>query len=185
VKEALPRYTLGSISISILKPQSKSYDGRRTYGMRRLSVKAAHMDVCIEKSVYGLKPKEPHLQRGELLLLQEVVGRRGLILDYQTNFALVFDHIAYDGSYDDDTTVIRHLWPNASPNWWWILYGSATIPTIPFSLNELNLSKRYDEFTPYPIIKKEDEEKIEPYILGALAEIPDLTRQRVPISHIV
>lgn len=155
--------------------------------MRRLSVKAAHMNVCIEKSVYALKPEKPHLQRGELLLLQpdKIEAARQRIQHCRTNFALVFDHIAYDRSYDDDTTIIRHLWPNASPNWRWILYGSATIPTIPFSLNDLNLSKRYDEFTPYPVIKKEDEEIINRYILGALAEIPDLTRQQVPISHIV
>jgi len=36
-----------------------------------------------------------------------------------------------------------------------------------------------------PIIKKKDEEKITRYILGALAEIPDLTHQRVPVSQII
>lgn len=55
--------------------------------MRRLNVEAAHVNGCIEKSVYAFKEesyrksKGPHLQRGELLLLQEVVGRRGLIRD--------------------------------------------------------------------------------------------------------
>lgn len=158
---------------------------RRVDGMRRLNVEAEHMNVCIEKSVYALKPKEPHLQHGELLLLQKEVRPPRRMSYYRTNFALVFDHMAYDSAYGDDSTVIWHLWPNANPDWWWILYGSATIPTIPFSLNKLPLSKRYDESTPYPVIKTEDEGKIMPYILGALAETPILTHQRVHVSCIV
>jgi len=124
------------------------------------------------------------MQRGELLLLELNKVDAG-IQDGRTNFVLVLDRIE-----EDDGTTIQQLWPNAKPGWRWLLYGSATIPTIPFSLDDANLdlSKIYGGRggqNPAPIIKADDEEKIERYILRSLAEIPDPTHQLVPISQVV
>lgn len=157
--------------------------------MRLLNIKAEHLDMCIEKSVYALPDsRKPHMERGELLLLhlKKVDAKQQRIQNAQINFVLVFDRLK-----QDDGTIIQQLWPHAKPTWQWLLYGSATIPTIPFSLDDadlLDLSKSYGGRgmqNPAPIISEKDEEKITRYILGALAEVPDLTRQRIPVSQIV
>jgi len=153
--------------------------------MRRLNVQAAHLNMCIEKSVYALPgAKKPHMEDSELLLLQlnKVDAIQRGIQHCRTNFALVYDRV------EEDPDAIQQLWPTANPKWRWLLYGSATIPTIPFNLDDAVSSQRYSVpgmTNPAPVIKKEDEEKINRYILGALAEKPDLTRQRVPVSQII
>lgn len=156
--------------------------------MRRLSVDATHLEMCIEKSVYALGPNEPDMQPGELLVLHlnKMDARRQRIQDGRANFVLVLDRAP---EYDDGTC-IRQFWQKASSHWRWLLYGSVTIPTIPFSLDDpaLGLSKSYSIrglANSAVKIEKEDAEKIERYILGALAEKPDLTHQRVPVSQII
>lgn len=153
--------------------------------MRRLNVNAAHLNTCVEMSMYAVPGKgKPQMERGELLLFQlnkmDAIQRG--IEHCRTDFALVYDYIA------EDPNAIKQLWPDAPSEWKWLLYGSATIPTISFSLDDLNLSKSYSApgmTNPAPIIKPEDEEKIGHYILGSLAEIPNLMFQRIPIPQVI
>ena len=53
--------------------------------------------------------------------------------------------------------------------WEWILYGSAAVPTLPLSLEDLKLSKAYDGQTNPQYIEPADEELIRPSIQWALA----------------
>src|SRR5579884_3619259 len=128
--------------------------------MRRLNVRSAQIDECIQKSMFALsfKPHNPELQPGELLLLQLVKAeatRQGK-LHSRINFALVFDHI----EPDHDGTISRQHWPKENRTWLWIVYGSATIPTIPFSLEDLHLSIDYDGQTNPRYIEPQDEQRI-------------------------
>jgi hypothetical protein len=129
------------------------------------------------------------LAPGEFLLLQLSkvdADSRGMQNGW-TNFVLVLDRI------EEDPDTIKQLWPDVKSedhDWHWLLYGSHTIPTIPFSTNDpvFDLSQSYSKrglSNPAVSIKKEDVEKIAPYILGALAEEPDLAHQHIPISQIV
>ncbi len=105
--------------------------------MRRLNVREAQIDECIQKSMFALSIN-PKLQQGELLLLQLVKSeaiRLGKVKE-RINFALVFDHI----EADLDGSISRAHWPKENRTWPWIVYCSATIPTIPFSLENLPLS---------------------------------------------
>src|SRR4029078_94417 len=72
--------------------------------MRRLNVLEAQIDECIQKSMFALslRPQNPELHEGELLLLQLVkndASRLGKLKE-RINFALVFDHLErdYDGA---------------------------------------------------------------------------------------
>lgn len=53
------------------------------------------------------------------------------------NFALIFDHLDrdYDGS------ISRAHWPAEQRVWDRIIYGSATVPAVPLSLEDLELSR--------------------------------------------
>ncbi|MFL5758661.1 MAG: HNH endonuclease [Thermomicrobiales bacterium] len=128
-------------------------------------------------------PKDPPLQPGELLLLQLVKADADSIgLSHRRiNFSLVFQRI----ERDYDGTISRFHWPNAGKVWPWIVYGSATVPTIPFSLNELNLSRDYSGMTNPMKIEPVDEAKILPLIQGDLARVPYPMLQHVPIPRLV
>jgi hypothetical protein len=115
-------------------------------------------------------PRNPELQPGELLLLQ-LVKSDALRLrkaDQRIDFALVFNRL----EPDIDGTISRTYWPNENRVWKWIVYGSATIPTIPFSLDGLPLSKDYTSENTSRFIDPSDEELIEPYIQWSLAQSP-------------
>ena len=115
----------------------------------------------------GFRPGNPELQPGGLLLLQLVkteaarLGKRHSPI----NFALVFDHI----EPDYDGTISRLHWPRENRTWPWIVYGSATVPTVPFSLEDLPLAKNYEGQTNPRYIEPRDERLIMPYIQWSLA----------------
>lgn len=94
-------------------------------------------------------------------LVKEDAFKLGM-LHSRIEFALIYDHYEIDHTGD----ISRLHWPEASKTWNYILFCSETIPTIPFSLEDLALSTDYgSQANPRPI-KREDEEKILPYIWG-------------------
>ena len=147
--------------------------------MRRLNVREAQIDECIRASMFALSdnPRNPALQRREPLLLQLTVtdARRLGKLAQRINYALIFDRIErdYDGS------ISRRHWPNERRVWDWIVYGSATVPTIPFSLERLDLFKSYSGQNNARYIEPVDQRKIQGYILWSLAQQPDRYSQIV------
>jgi hypothetical protein len=152
--------------------------------MRRLNVRPAQIDECIQQSMFAFsyKPQNPALQPGELLLLQLVKTEAARLrkLHSRIDFALVFDHI----EPDRDGTISRLHWPKENRTWPWIVYGSSTVPTVPFSLEDLDISMDYDGQTNPRYIEPRDEHLIMPYIQWSLAEIPKPTLQLVPAYHV-
>ena len=148
--------------------------------MRRLNVREAQIDTCIKHSLFALpnKPQSPPLELGELLLLQLVksdalgIGK----VQERINFAIVFDHLErdYDGS------ISRHYWPDEGMTWEWIVIGSASVPTIPFSLPDLRLTKDYSGQVTQRYIDPVDEIKVLPFIQWALASRPQPDLQLTP-----
>lgn len=155
--------------------------------MRRLNVREAQIDECIQKSMFALsfRPQNPELQQGELLLLQLVKNdaiRLGKTKE-RINFALVFDHI----EPDHDGTLSRLHWPKENRTWPWIVYCSATVPTIPFSLENLHLSVNdaYQGQANARYISPQDEQLIKPFIRWSLAEQPAPYLEIVPTAKVV
>lgn len=153
--------------------------------MRRLNVRPAQIDECIQKSMFAFsfKPQNPELHPGELLLLQLVKTEAARLgkLHSRIDFALVFDHI----EPDHDGMLSRLHWPKENRVWPWIVYGSATVPTIPFSLESLDLSMDYDGQTNPRNIEPRDERLIRPYIQWTLAEVAKPSLQLVPVPQVV
>lgn len=152
--------------------------------MRRLNVQSTQIDECIQKHMFAISvpPHNPELQPGELLLLQLVkheAVRLGKVHS-RIDFALVFNRI----ERDYDGTISRSHWPKAERTWPWIVFCSDTIPTIPFSLEDLKLSMEYGGQTNPRYIQPRDEQLIMPYIQGSLAQVPKLSLQLVPASRI-
>src|SRR5205085_10506760 len=85
---------------------------------------------------------------------------------------------------DPNGTISRLHWPKENRTWPWIIYGSATVPTIPFSLEDLGLSTDYDGQTNPRYIEPRDEQLIIPYIQWSLAEVPEPNLQLVPASQV-
>jgi len=77
-------------------------------------------------------------------------------------FALIFDHVEEDPTGE----MSRRHWPNADRTWRYVLHCSETIPTIPFSLENLELHKSYAAQMTAVYIEPEDEAKIRPYLKG-------------------
>lgn len=152
--------------------------------MRRLNVRIAQIEECIRMSMFALdvRPANPEFVQGELLLLQLVKQEAVLAekLHSRVDFALVFDRI----EPDPDGLVSRAHWPNEGRTWKWIVYGQMTVPTIPFSLEDLNLSRSYTGQDNARRIDPVDEEKILPFIQWALAERPRPDLQIVPAGRI-
>lgn len=144
--------------------------------MRRLNVRFTQIEECIRLSLFAVDmlPKNPPLQPGEELLLQLVrEDAAGLgKLESRIEFALIFDHV------QEDTTgqISREHWPNAGKTWKYILHCSETVPTIPFSLEKLELSKDYGGQTNPYYIEPQDAARIAPYLKGKAqpTELPGL-----------
>jgi hypothetical protein len=153
--------------------------------MRRLNVRPAQIDECIEKSMFALsvRPQNPELRPGELLLLQLVKTEsiRRHKQRSRIDFALVFSQL----EPDYDGTISRAHWPHEGRIWPWIVYGTATVPTIPFSLEALDLSRSYDGQDNARYIDPRDEAKILPFIQGELARKPNPDLQAVPLPQLV
>lgn len=152
--------------------------------MRRLNVRYAQIGECIKKSLFGLsrKPRSPELQPGELLLLQLEKHEAALLgkLESRIDFALVFDHL----EHDPNGTVSQTYWPQAIQTWPYIIHCSATVPTVPFSLELLNLSKNYGGQQNPQYIDLEDEEIILRYLQWNLGELPEPEKQAVPSTQL-
>ncbi len=87
--------------------------------MRRLNVREAQIETCIRKSMFALpvRPKNPELQPGELLLLQlvkEEMNQQTNLIG-RINFALIFDHL----ERDHDGSLSRLTWPTEGRVWDW------------------------------------------------------------------
>ena len=133
--------------------------------MQRLNVRQSQIRECIEKSLFAVN-QVPRFHKGEILLLQLVKeeARDYGKLQARIEFALVYDH------YEVDHTgaISRQHWPQAGKIWKYILVCSDTIPTIPFSLDDLSLSKDYAGQTNPLAISQQDEAVISSYVWGRL-----------------
>jgi hypothetical protein len=112
----------------------------------------------------GALPASPPLVQGEELLLQlvkEDAVRMGKEKS-RIEFALIFDHVIPDPTGE----LSRRHWPNAGKTWRYILHCSETIPTIPFSLESLGLSRSYAGQGNAVYIEPADERKIRPFLKG-------------------
>src|SRR5258708_16275877 len=102
--------------------------------MRRLNVRPAQIDECIQKSMFAfsVRPQNPELQPGELLLLQLGKAEAAQLgkLPSRIDFALVFDHV--EPHYH--VTISRLPWPRENRTCPWIGEVSAPGPSIPLSL---------------------------------------------------
>lgn len=134
--------------------------------MRRLNVQFAQIEECIRTSMFAVDmlPVSPRLHQGEELLLQLVKADAAAraLLDKRVQFALIFDRAAPDPT----GAISREHWPNAGKTWKHILYGLETIPCLPFSLENLSLSKDYGGQTNPMYIEPQDEAKIRPLLKG-------------------
>ena len=134
--------------------------------MRRLNVRFAQIEECIRTALFAVDslPRNPPLERGEILLLQlvkEDAERLGKV-NRRVEFALVFDRVRADPTGSES----RAHWPNAGKTWKYILECSETVPTIPFSLERLSLSKNYGGQTNAQFIESTDAAIIGPYLKG-------------------
>ena len=130
----------------------------------------------------GFRPQNPELQPGDLLLLQLVKqeAAHGAKLEGRVDFALVFDHL----ERDHDGSISRLHWPSEGRTWPWIVFGSATVPTIPFSLESLGLSRDYGGQDNARYIEPQDQKVILPFVQWALAQTPRPDLQLVPASRL-
>lgn len=133
--------------------------------MQRLNVKQPQIRVCIEKSLFAVD-RLPPLQKGEILLLHLVKSEALEFgkLHSRIEFALVYDHYEVDHIGE----ISRQHWPLAGKTWKYILFCSETIPTIPFSLEDLPLSADYGGRTNPRAINAKDEVLILPFIWGRM-----------------
>jgi hypothetical protein len=133
--------------------------------VQRLNVKQSQIRECIEKSLFAVD-RLPPLQKGEILLLQLVKSEALQLakLHSRIEFALVYDHYEVDHAGE----ISRQHWPLAGKTWKYILFCSETVPTIPFSLEDLPLSTDYGGQTNPREISTKDEVLILPYIWGKM-----------------
>jgi hypothetical protein len=137
--------------------------------MRRLNVQFSQIEECIRTSLFAVStlPANPPLEKGEELLLQLVLqdARPMGKEDSRIDFALIFDHVEEDATGE----VSRRHWPDAGRTWRYILHCSETIPTIPFSLERLGLSRKYGGQANPAYIEPVDEAKVRPFLKGGTA----------------
>ena len=132
----------------------------------RLNVKETQVGECIQYRLFAFRtrPTNPEIQKGDILLLQlvSVHARKLGKENSRIEFALVFDHYTedYDGS------ISSHYWPHAGKTWRWILHCSDIITTVPFSLENINLSHDYSGEVNPRRIETKDVGLILPYVLS-------------------
>jgi hypothetical protein len=79
------------------------------------------------------------IEPGELLLLQ--LAKQDVEPGQpRIRHAIIFDRL----EHDPEGGVSRRLWPDAGRTWPWIIHGRAVVPTEPFSLEDLTLSRPYE-----------------------------------------
>ena len=133
--------------------------------LQRLNVKQTQISECIENSMFAVDLL-PRFQKGEILLLQLVKSQARDLgkIHARIEFALIYDH--YETDYTGE--ISRRHWPLAGKTWRYILFCSKTIPTVPFSLEDLPLLANYAGRTNPRAIIPEDERLILPHIWGNL-----------------
>jgi len=131
--------------------------------MQRLNVRQSQIKECIEKSLFAID-QTPHFYKGEILLLQLVKAEAAQFgkLHERIEFALVYDHYLADYT----ASISKLHWPDAGKTWKYILVCSGTIPTIPFSLEDLPLSRNYVGQTNPMSISPADETLLSSYVWG-------------------
>lgn len=134
--------------------------------MWRLNVQYSQIEECIRKSLFAVSmlPRNPPLRKGDVLLLQLVQSdAQRLGKEHsRVEFALIFDHVEADPTGE----ISRPHWPDAGKTWRYILHCSETVPTIPFSLEDLDLSRSYSGMTNPMRIAAADAAKIRPFLKG-------------------
>jgi hypothetical protein len=134
--------------------------------MRRLNVRFSQIEECIRTSMFAVDmlPKNPPLERGEPLLLQLVLEDAKVqgLLNKRIQFALIFDR----AQRDTTGAISREHWPSAGKTWNYILFCSETVTCVPFTLDQLKLSRNYGGQTNPVYIQPQDEARIRPYLQG-------------------
>jgi hypothetical protein len=154
--------------------------------MRRLNVQFTQIEECIRTSLFAADalPKNPPLEAGEILLLQLVKTDAAHLgkLDSRIEFALVFERAEPDPT---GAISLKH-WPAAGKSWKYVFHCSRTIPTAPFSLENLSLSRDYGGQTQAIHIAPADELRIRPFIQGTLEarELSYVTNPRTLLQTI-
>lgn len=137
--------------------------------MRRLNVRFTQIEECIAKSLFAVSqlPRTPPLRKGEPLLLQLVLedARRLGKVDSRIEFALIFDRVVEDPTGE----ISRRHWPDAGKVWPYILECSETVPTLPFSLERLGLSRDYGGQANPQYIEEVDARRIEPMLKDGIS----------------
>ncbi|MDD2890878.1 MAG: HNH endonuclease [bacterium] len=132
----------------------------------RLNVRTSQITECIHSKKFALdsKPRNPEIQKGDILLLQLVASDADKFdkRDSRIEFALYFDH--YEDDYDG--TISKYYWPNAGKTWHWILHCNRITSPFSFSLEKLNLANNYSGQTNPVRIKPEDVNKVMFYLIG-------------------
>lgn len=101
------------------------------------------IDECIQQSLFAIsfRSQNSELYQGEPLLplVKEEARKQGKG-HARINFALIFDHLERDryGS------ISREHCPAEQRVWDWVIYGSATVPIVPFCLEDLGLLNASD-----------------------------------------
>jgi hypothetical protein len=144
----------------------------------RLNVRESQIQSCIghKKFAIGGKPRNPEVEKEDYLLLQLVAADASRLSksDARVEYALIFDHYEYDSA----GSISRYFWPDADKTWPWIMHCSDIVPTVPFSLERLQLNHSYAGRTNPIRIQDDDFKKIIPYILryGRIEEIGNRVR---------
>jgi hypothetical protein len=135
--------------------------------MRRLNVRAAQLDACVELARFALAaiPKNPKIKKGEILLLS-LVAEDALPLGKlkcRVEWCLIYE--SPEG--DPDGSKCKRYWPHEGRTWPWILKCSEARRVVcPFSLANVGLSQDYSGQDNARFISLEDEKKILPYVNG-------------------
>lgn len=135
--------------------------------MRRLNVRFSQIEECIRTSMFALDalPANPELEEGEELLLQLV---KSDAVPRDLEHKRIQFVLRYARSQRDVTGAIsREHWPEAGKTWRYVLFCSATEPCMPFSLEDLPLSKDYGGQGNAIYIVPGDQQLIRPFLKSA------------------
>jgi hypothetical protein len=134
--------------------------------MWRLNVRASQIDECIRTALFAFDviPRNPPLAKGDPLLLQLTKDDAAAAgkLQSRIEFALIFDRVVPDPT----GALSREHWPNAGKTWKYLVVCSERIPTVPFSLERLPLSRSYTGQSNPLYILPQDQAVIRPFLKG-------------------
>jgi hypothetical protein len=150
---------------------------RRVPRLWRLNVQASQIEECIRLSLFAIDqhPQNPPLEEGDYLLLQLVLADAHRLGKERSRieFALVFERL----EKDLDGSVSRRHWPKAGKAWRYIVHCSETVPTVPFSLENLGLEYNVAGQTNPKLIHPSDAALVWPWIRTPQEVEP---RRRIP-----